>query len=77
VEPYARLVRQFCLEHPAVSVRIYGVPSAFNPIKELLPGVKADVEDLYLASWQPLRKDDLPTSLCPVRTAAWFASWLI
>lgn len=47
IEPYAQLVRKFCIEHPAVSVRIYGVPSAFNPIKEVLPGVKADVEDLY------------------------------
>jgi hypothetical protein len=38
IEPYARLVRQFCKDHPSVSQELRDVPSAFNPIKEVLIG---------------------------------------
>jgi hypothetical protein len=38
IEPYARLVRQFCTDHPSVSQKIRDVPSAFNPVKEVLIG---------------------------------------
>jgi hypothetical protein len=38
VEEYARLVRQFCVDHTSVSQQIRDVPSAFNPIKEVLIG---------------------------------------
>ena len=38
IEPYARLVRQFCIDHPSVSQELRDVPSAFNPIKEVLIG---------------------------------------
>ena len=38
VEEYARLVRQFCVEHPSVSQQMRDVPSMFNPIKEVLIG---------------------------------------
>jgi hypothetical protein len=38
IEPYARLVRQFCTDHPSVSQELRDVPSAFNPIKEVLVG---------------------------------------
>jgi hypothetical protein len=38
IEPYARLVRNFCTDHPSISQKIRDVPSAFNPIKEVLIG---------------------------------------
>ena len=38
VEEYARLIRQFCVEHQSVSQQIRDVPSRFNPIKEVLIG---------------------------------------
>jgi len=38
VEEYARLVRQFCQDHSSVSQELRDVPSAFNPIKEVLIG---------------------------------------
>ena len=38
VEEYARLVRQFCVDHTSVSQQFRDVPSAFNPIKEVLIG---------------------------------------
>jgi hypothetical protein len=38
VEEYASLVRQFCAEHTSVSQELRDVPSAFNPIKEVLIG---------------------------------------
>jgi hypothetical protein len=38
IEPYAELVRKFCTDHSSVSQKLRDVPSAFNPIKELLIG---------------------------------------
>ena len=38
VEDYVRLVRQFCSQHTSVSVQLRDVPSAFNPIGEVLIG---------------------------------------
>ncbi|MGA7883356.1 MAG: hypothetical protein WCD63_21035 [Terrimicrobiaceae bacterium] len=38
VEDYARLVRQFCTDHLSVSMQLRDVPSAFNPIREVLIG---------------------------------------
>jgi hypothetical protein len=63
IEPYARLVRQFCIQHPAVSGRLYNVPSAFNPIKEVVPGVKADVQDLY----ERIQSGELGRRLSPAK----------
>ena len=36
--PSARALRQFCVDHPIVSQQIRDVPSAFNPVKEILIG---------------------------------------
>jgi hypothetical protein len=36
VEAYARLVKQFCSDHPSVSAKLSNVRSAFNPIAFLL-----------------------------------------
>jgi hypothetical protein len=38
VEDYARLVRQFCVQHHSVSQELSRVPTTFNPIKEVLFG---------------------------------------
>jgi hypothetical protein len=38
IEPYAKLVRKFCEDHLSVGQKIRDVPSAFNPIKEVLIG---------------------------------------
>jgi hypothetical protein len=38
VKEYVHLVRQFCSDHPSVSVQLRDVPSAFNPIRGVLVG---------------------------------------
>jgi hypothetical protein len=38
VEDYLRLVRQFCSDHPSVSIQLRDVPGVFNPIAEVLIG---------------------------------------
>ena len=38
VEAYARLVKQFCSDHPTVSAKLWNVRSAFNPIASVLSG---------------------------------------
>jgi hypothetical protein len=38
VEEYADLVREFCSDHNSISQKLRDVPSAINPIKEVLIG---------------------------------------